>query len=484
MRTIHVTVTGMFIQKDDKNGGVQGEGNATQLHIVFDTSWQGYGKRIIWRDAYGENPVAVDLTPTVEGLLDGDTLTFDTPIPSEPLARPGWCTFTIDGYQDGDPAAVALTVSDTLKVWPNDTDYEPAEPTPSQAQQILAAIEQIVPDMQEIATEAKSWAVGGTNTRTGEDTDNSKYYSEQSAASAVAAASSAEDAEDSAEEAANSASAAASSATAAANSAGAAADSAAAASSSATAAGTSAGLASDSEDAAKAAQAAAEAAQGKAEDAQTAAETAQGKAESAETGAEAAKTATESARDAAIAAQTAAETAKDSAEAYNTSAGQSASTAATEAENASESAIKAESWAIGGTGTRDGEDTNNAKYWSTIAQFAAGGGVTAFNGRSGAVVPLAGDYDAAMVGAIPSNEKGAISGVATLDASGKLVQDIDCGVWDTDPVAAHNATAETHANMLVDGNATAVVDTSATLEEHIANPNAHQNLVIDGNAGQ
>ena len=30
------------------------------------------------------------------------------------------------------------------------------------------------------ATESESWAVGGTGTRTGEDTDNSKYYSEQS----------------------------------------------------------------------------------------------------------------------------------------------------------------------------------------------------------------------------------------------------------------------------------------------------------------
>lgn len=30
------------------------------------------------------------------------------------------------------------------------------------------------------ATEAESWAVGGTGTRDGEDTDNSKYYSEQS----------------------------------------------------------------------------------------------------------------------------------------------------------------------------------------------------------------------------------------------------------------------------------------------------------------
>ena len=73
---------------------------------------------------------------------------------------------------------------------------------------------------------------------------------------------------------------------------------------------------------------------------------------------------------------------------------------------------------------------------------------------------------------------------ATLDENGKLVQDIDCGVWDTDPVEEHNATATAHANLLVDGNNVEAVDTSESQEEHMANPLAHQNLVIDGNAGQ
>ena len=59
----------------------------------------------------------------------------------------------------------------------------------------------------------------------------------------------------------------------------------------------------------------------------------------------------------------------------------------------------AESWAVGGTGTREGENTNNAKYWCDSAQAIAGGGVTSFNGRGGAVVPKAGDYTAEMVGA-------------------------------------------------------------------------------------
>jgi hypothetical protein len=62
------------------------------------------------------------------------------------------------------------------------------------------------------------------------------------------------------------------------------------------------------------------------------------------------------------------------------------------AEQAARSASTyAESWAVGGTGTREGEDTNNAKYWSEQAQSAVAG-VTSFNGRTGAVVPESGDY--------------------------------------------------------------------------------------------
>ena len=40
---------------------------------------------------------------------------------------------------------------------------------------------------------------------------------------------------------------------------------------------------------------------------------------------------------------------------------------------ADSSATLAKSWAVGGTGTRDGEDTNNAKYWSEQAQAIAQG---------------------------------------------------------------------------------------------------------------
>ena len=62
-----------------------------------------------------------------------------------------------------------------------------------------------------------------------------------------------------------------------------------------------------------------------------------------------------------------------------------------------------EAWAVGQRGGADvpsADETyhNNAKYWATQAQQAAGGGVTSFNGRSGGVEPKTGDYTKAMVG--------------------------------------------------------------------------------------
>lgn len=77
-----------------------------------------------------------------------------------------------------------------------------------------------------------------------------------------------------------------------------------------------------------------------------------------------------------------------------------AQAAAGSATAAASSATLSESWAVGGTGTRAGEDTNNAEYWAGQAQAAAGSAVSSFNGRTGAVVPQSGDYTAAMVGAL------------------------------------------------------------------------------------
>lgn len=64
---------------------------------------------------------------------------------------------------------------------------------------------------------------------------------------------------------------------------------------------------------------------------------------------------------------------------------------------ANTNALMAKSYAEGGTGLRDGEDTNNAKYYSQIAGAIAAGGVIAFNTRKGDVIPQVGDYTAEQI---------------------------------------------------------------------------------------
>ena len=175
------------------------------------------------------------------------------------------------------------------------------------------------------ATEAKSFAVGGTDTRAGEDTDNAKWYSIQAGTSATNAASSETNAASSEANAAASELNAATSETNASSSESNAATSATNAASSETNAGASATAAALSEAAAALSRAA----------------------------------------------------------------------AATSSEDS-------EAWSVG---TRNGVPVpstdpaynNNAKYWAEAAAGAAGGGVTSFNGRAGAVSSQAHDYSANQV---------------------------------------------------------------------------------------
>lgn len=91
------------------------------------------------------------------------------------------------------------------------------------------------------------------------------------------------------------------------------------------------------------------------------------------------------------------ERAASSVKALVDNASSSAMSAADSADDASDSAALSKSWATGGTGKREDEDVNNAKYWASIAGAAAGGGVLSFNGRSGFVVPADGDYNSEQI---------------------------------------------------------------------------------------
>lgn len=132
-----------------------------------------------------------------------------------------------------------------------------------------------------------------------------------------------------------------------------------------------------------------------AEEARVAAETARDSAETVRQSAETARSGAESTRQSKEAARQAAETARANAEterqaAENSRVEAESQRAAAEQARADEntgivaqataqaaaaagSAQTAESWAVGGTGTREGENTNNAKYWAEQAQAVVGG---------------------------------------------------------------------------------------------------------------
>ena len=140
-RTINVEINGQFVRKDNKNAGVMGEGNVTTMSITFDETWRGYGKRIIWRDANGENPVSIVFFEPIDATTGNDPLSADITIPREPLEIPGWCSFSIEGYkEEAGVHKTSFSVSDYLFVQESDSFNKPAEPTPSQAQQIFENI--------------------------------------------------------------------------------------------------------------------------------------------------------------------------------------------------------------------------------------------------------------------------------------------------------------------------------------------------------
>lgn len=199
-------------------------------------------------------------------------------------------------------------------------------------------------------------------------------------ASAASAAQSAQAAQSAASTAANAASSASQSATAASGSASQAQASAAAAGKSADTATSQASAASESASSAAASQEAASASENAAKASETAAKAAHAGAETAESNAEdsaaAAARNAQTSQTAASTATGAASTASAAAEAASGSASQAQASAAAAAQSAtSVDGINktAQSWAVGGTGTRPGEDTNNAKYWANQAQAVVGG---------------------------------------------------------------------------------------------------------------
>lgn len=202
-RIIEVQVRGNYLSKDNKVAGVQHEGNVTFLRISFDEKWNTYAKTVTWWDALGQNPVKITLTTALLEDAAKSTLVYLCPIPPEPMAEAGYCTFVIDGYTDGKRQR-SLKDKLEVKYAPFDENAgEPTDPTPTQAEQLQAGIDAINETIHNAAVSAEEAATSATNAENSATTAsvaatnalNSRMAAESSATaaagSATAAASSA-----------------------------------------------------------------------------------------------------------------------------------------------------------------------------------------------------------------------------------------------------------------------------------------------------
>lgn len=407
-RIIKLSVKNEYILGEGVVIGAAGSHDEVLLELDFRASpvWHGTTKKAVFYDALGTNPTTILLT--TDKLVSGETEVYRISVPAEAKGQAGKCFLTIEGVvTNGETESVRVVTEaaqfDVLQSRRYEQTSDPNPVTPTQAEQLQAEID----DIKNTVSEAKDSADAA------EASKKAAAASEQAAAKSETAAKASEAA------AAGSAKDAAASKAAAAKSEADAKASETAAKSSETEAGKSAA---DAAASAGNALASANSAAGSATDAENAAAAA---AES---------------QAAAAASKNAAKDSKDAAAASAQGASSSASAAAQSAADAAGAKKAAESWAVGGTGTRTGEDTNNAKYWCESAQAAAGGGVTSFKGRGGAVVPQSGDYTPEMVGADPAGT-----------ANSK--------------VSAHNKSADAHADIRTAA-ANAVKD-AATVQKNL-----------------
>ena len=147
-RLIRVKVDGHHLAKDHRTAGVQHEANVAKMRIEFDASWDDYAKKITFWNADGKNPVERMLTADLLENMAESTRVYRCFIPGEAMTEAGDLTFIIDGYVDGKRQR---SVSDTLEVEPApyiEQAGQPADPTPTQAEQLQVQIERLLNDVR------------------------------------------------------------------------------------------------------------------------------------------------------------------------------------------------------------------------------------------------------------------------------------------------------------------------------------------------
>jgi hypothetical protein len=152
---IRVKVDGHHLTKDHRTAGVQHESNAAKMRIEFDPSWDEYAKKITFWNADGKKPVERMLTADLLENIAENTRAYRCFIPGEAMTEAGELTFIIDGYVDGKRQR---SLSDTLEVEPApyiEQADQPADPTPTKAEQLQVQIDALLGNVQANAIRAE-----------------------------------------------------------------------------------------------------------------------------------------------------------------------------------------------------------------------------------------------------------------------------------------------------------------------------------------
>ena len=151
MNTITIKIDGQFVSKSSKNAVAAGSSNACNLEFVFDESWRGFAKRVLWRDSKGENLTSIILTPEFE-----NELVYKSTVPASVTGSAGWCSFTVEGYYNSSPERVNKSITDFLFVAYSENADLVAAPTTSEVMQLQAQFEALMPKVGALMEETSS----------------------------------------------------------------------------------------------------------------------------------------------------------------------------------------------------------------------------------------------------------------------------------------------------------------------------------------
>ena len=151
MEKITVNINGQFVKKSSKNAGAAGSGGVCEVKFIFDSGWSGYAKRVIWRNAKGENETSTILVP--DFTLPANTYTVC--VPQEATDCAGWCTFCVEGYYEASPEKVMISATDSLFVSFSSASKELQKASPSEIMQLQAEFEGIIPKVSKMLEDTK-----------------------------------------------------------------------------------------------------------------------------------------------------------------------------------------------------------------------------------------------------------------------------------------------------------------------------------------